>query len=71
VISSYYSFTSIKIRCFERITFDESTANAQPKVERFEDKISLTYLNSDYHSKGIKIFDPNYALQLYQFLDNK
>jgi hypothetical protein len=52
------------IRCFKRITFDESFLNNNPTIESYQDSKSIALINNNFIFRGLKIFDPNFAIAL-------
>jgi hypothetical protein len=65
-MASYICLSPI-VRCFQKITFDESLLpNINPVAEIYKDTNSIGALNTNYRSKVIKIIDPNNALVVLQ-----
>jgi hypothetical protein len=65
-IITYFCGSPTFVRCFKRITFDESLlSNINPIVDTYEDQKSIGMLNQNFHPRGIKIFDPNFAIAAF------
>ncbi len=64
MIGVYRCGTAPIKRCFKRITFDESSLNNNPTIESYQDSKSIAVVNENFIFRGLKIFDPNFAIAL-------